>query len=105
MKTLQELCLECVGINFITLHNDSALLPKKYKEFVLEWLICHNRLTDATVDLIIRNRFLTSVKSLTAYKSEQLDERNLKHLSTCGWQLRDVFIHGCPHVGGRYFTI
>lgn len=101
MKTLQELCLECIGINFNVLLNDSALLPIRYKEFVLEWLICHDRLSDATVDLITRNRFLTSVKTLRAYKSEQLDNRNLKHLSTCGWQLREVFIHGCYKVGGR----
>ena len=76
-------------------------LAPKYKELILELIVKHDMLTLDYLPHVTYNLFSPSLRELTLFKCQQVDDNIVKALGCCGAQFVTVKIDGCQAVTGE----
>ena len=101
MKKLQDICIFCIANNLDKMPRVGQFLAPKYKELILELIVKHDMLSLDYLPHITYNLFSPSLRELTLFKCQQVDDNILKALGCCGAQFVTVKIDGCQAVTGE----
>ena len=101
MKKLQDICIFCIANNLDKMPRVGQFLAPKYKELILELIVKHDMLTLDYLPHVTYNLFSPSLRELTLFKCQQVDDDILKALGCCGAQFVTVKIDGCQAVTGE----
>lgn len=104
VKTLQDICLACVARNIAGITRLGSQLSRRYKELLIERMCLHDQFTVELLPAISYHLFSDTLQTVELSHSQQIDDRILELLATCGCHPVSITIHDCPKVTGMCYT-
>jgi hypothetical protein len=101
LKTLRDLCLDCVGKNLHCITRSSQYLAPLHKELIIERLAFHDCFTESYLPHVTYNLFSPRLERINLYKCNQIDDKWMKQLAESKCKLRFLTIHSCDNVKGK----
>ena len=100
LKTLRDLCLDCVGKNLHCITRSSQYLAPLHKELIIERLAFHDRFTESYLPHVTYNLFSPRLERINLYKCDQINDKWMQKLAESKCRLRFLTIHQCENVKG-----
>lgn len=100
VKTLQDICLACVARHITDITRLGSQLSRRYKEILIERMCCHDLFTPNLLPSISYHLFSDTLQRVNLSHSQQVDDRMLEVLATCGCHPIAITVHRCQKVTG-----
>ncbi|XP_060075518.1 F-box/LRR-repeat protein 20-like [Ylistrum balloti] len=98
VKTLHDMCLNCVQNRLDKIPDVGRRLPNIHKEILLERLVNHDILTECYFKSVQKYLFVKNLRHVTLYKSNQLTDAMLKTLGEQCPNIHQLTIHMCTNI-------
>lgn len=100
VKTLEDICLACVARHVANINRLGSQLSRRHKEVLIQRMCCHNLFTPDLLPSISYHLFSDVLQRVNFSYSQQVDDRTLEVLATCGCHPNSLTIHNCQKVTG-----
>ncbi|XP_076470806.1 uncharacterized protein LOC143300764 [Babylonia areolata] len=98
VKSLGDLCLECIQQHLSAIPQLGSSLPTLFKERLIERLAYHDMLHKSYLPHVSSNLLCSALQHIKLYKCDQVDDHFLGLLADCRCQLEVLVINGCNAV-------
>ena len=101
VKTLEEICLSCVARHIAGINRLGNQISRRHKELLIERMCCHDLFTPELLPSISYHLFSDTLQRVNLSHSQQVEDRTLEVLATCGCHPVSITIHNCQKVTGK----